>query len=266
VSTEKTPDTEPDEQEEELAEGSLMSHLAELRNRLIKAFAAVFGVFVLFVPFSRKLFDAAAGPLVSVLPEGRMQAISVMSPLLATLKLSFLAALMVAMPVVLYQTWAFVAPGLYKKEKRFAFPMLASSIFLFYAGAAFAYFVVFPLMFTFITTFAGNTDSIAYQPDISEYISFITMVVLAFGVAFEVPIATVLLVSTGLISIDKLKKSRPYVFLLAFVVGMFLTPPDVISQTLLAVPVYLLYEIGIIMSGIFGVRGTREDDAVTTDS
>ena len=146
------------------------------------------------------------------------------------------------MPVMLYQVWAFVAPGLYKKEKHFAFPLLASSILLFYAGVAFAYFVVFPLVFGFFT--AITPDGVEMMTDISAYLDFITTIVLAFGIAFEVPIATVLIVWTGLTTPDKLGKARPYVFLMAFVVGMLLTPPDIISQTLLAVPVYLLYEAG----------------------
>jgi len=261
-SDEKSDDTP--ELGEDLAEDTLLSHLVELRNRLIKAGGAIVVVFVLLIPVSRQLFDLAVGPLVSVLPSGQVQAISVMSPLIATLKLSFLVALMIAMPIVLYQTWAFVAPGLYKKEKRFAYPMLGSSILLFYAGVAFAFFVVFPLMFTFISNFA--TDRMAYQPDISEYISFITMIVLAFGIAFEDPSATVLLVWTGLVKTEKLAKGRPYVFLIAFIVGMFLTPPDVFSQTFLAVPVYLLFEVGLLMSRIFVTKPEEADDeAVATD-
>jgi sec-independent protein translocase protein TatC len=168
------------------------------------------------------------------------------------------------MPVVLYQVWAFVAPGLYRKEKRFAFPLLASSIVLFYAGIAFAYFVVFELVFGF---FAKITPpSVEMMTDISLYLDFITKIFLAFGIAFEVPIATVLIVWTGLTTPEKLGKARPYVFLMAFVVGMFLTPPDVISQTLLAVPVYLLYELGILMSKIFASGRERSDDeAVATN-
>ncbi len=161
------------------------------------------------------------------------------------------------MPVILYQVWAFVAPGLYKKEKHFAFPLLASSILLFYLGIAFAYFVVFPLMFGFFTAVAP--EGVEVMTDISHFLSFITMIVLAFGLAFEVPVATVLLVWTGLTDVDKLSKARPYVFLGAFVVGMFLTPPDIISQTLLAVPVYLLFECGIIMSRIFTKKSEADE-------
>jgi len=191
-------------------------------------------------------------PLVDVLPGQQMIATEVASSLLTPFKLTFFVALFIAMPIILYQVWAFVAPGLYKKEKHFAFPLLASSILLFYAGVAFAYFVVFPLVFAFFT--AVTPEGVEMMTDISSYLDFITTIVLAFGLAFEVPIATVLIVWTGLTTTAKLGKARPYVFLLAFVVGMLLTPPDVISQTLLAVPVYLLFEIGIIMSRIFSTK------------
>jgi sec-independent protein translocase protein TatC len=262
VSDAKKPDTD---KAEELAEGTLISHLVELRSRLLKVSAAVLGAFVLLLPFSRRIFEIVSAPLVDVLPGGQMIATEVASPLLTPFKLTFFVALFVAMPVVLYQLWAFVAPGLYKKEKRFAFPLLGSSIILFYAGVSFAYFVVFPLIFGFMTAVAPV--GVEVMTDISSYLSFITMIVLAFGLAFEVPVATVLLVWTGLTTPEKLAKARPYVFLGAFVVGMFLTPPDVFSQTLLAVPVYLLFELGIIMSRIFApVRKSDEDEAVATDS
>jgi sec-independent protein translocase protein TatC len=235
-----------DERQEELAEGTLLSHLVELRGRLFKMFGAVFLVFLALLPFSKKIFNYIAQPLVSVVPNGELLALNPVSPLTATIALTFYLALFIAMPVILYQVWAFVAPGLYRKEKRFAFPLLATSIFLFFLGMAFAYFVVFPLIFGFVSTF--TPDTVNYQPDMTAYVSFVMMVVLVFGFAFETPIATVLLVMTGLTTTDKLRKARPYVFLGAFVVGMLLTPPDVISQTMLAVPVYLLYEMGIFMS------------------
>ena len=244
-------------QEEPLAEGTLLSHLMELRTRLVKISIAVIGVFVLLLPFSQKIFVIASKPLVEVLPGQKMIATAVTSPLLTPFKLTFFVALFVAMPIILYQVWAFVAPGLYKKEKRFAFPLLGSSILLFYAGIAFAYFVVFELVFGF---FASVTpQSVEMMTDIAAYLDFITKIFLAFGLAFEVPVATVLIVWTGLTTPEKLGKARPYVFLSAFILGMFLTPPDVISQTLLAVPVYLLYELGIIMSRIF--RRKRRRDA-----
>jgi sec-independent protein translocase protein TatC len=259
------PRNRDEEQEEQLAEGTLLSHLMELRSRLIRISIAVIGMFVILLPFSQKIFAIVSKPLVEVLPGQKMIATAVASPLLTPFKLTFFVAIFLAMPVVLYQIWAFVAPGLYKREKRFAFPLLGTSIVLFYAGIAFAYFVVFELVFGF---FASVTpQSVEMMTDIAAYLDFITKIFLAFGLAFEVPIATVLVVWTGLTTPEKLGKARPYVFLMAFVIGMFLTPPDVISQTLLAVPVYLLYELGILMSRMF-VRRREEsrDETVATDS
>ena len=241
-----------DDQEEALQEATLLSHLVELRSRLLKIAAAVVFVFVLLLPWSRKIFALVSEPLRDVLPGNTMIATAVASPLLTPFKLTFFVALFIAMPIVLYQVWAFVAPGLYKKEKRFAIPLLASSIVLFYLGIAFAYFVVFPLMFNFFTAVAP--EGVEVQTDISQFLDFITTIVFAFGIAFEVPIATVLITWTGLTTPEKLGKARPYVFLAAFVAGMFLTPPDIISQTLLAIPVYLLYELGILMSRMFSIR------------
>lgn len=241
-----------DNQEEALQEATLLSHLVELRSRLLKIAAAVVFVFVLLLPWSRKIFALVSEPLRDVLPGNTMIATAVASPLLTPFKLTFFVALFIAMPIVLYQVWAFVAPGLYKKEKRFAIPLLASSIVLFYLGIAFAYFVVFPLMFSFFTAVAP--EGVEVQTDISQFLDFITTIVFAFGIAFEVPIATVLITWTGLTTPEKLGKARPYVFLAAFVAGMFLTPPDIISQTLLAIPVYLLYELGILMSRMFSIR------------
>ena len=223
-----------DEQKEDLAEGTLLSHLVELRSRLFKIFGAVFIVFLALLPFAKVLFNYVAAPLVSVVPNGELIALSPVSPLTATIALTFYLAIFIAMPIILYQVWAFVAPGLYMKEKRFAFPLLATSIVLFFVGMAFAYFVVFPLIFGFVSTF--TPDTVNYQPDMTEYVSFVMMVVLVFGLAFETPIATVLLVMTGLTTTRKLGRARPYVFLGAFIIGMLLTPPDVISQTMLAVP------------------------------
>ena len=251
---------EENKDEGDLAEGTLLSHLIELRSRLIKIAAAVIVLFVALIPFAQKIFSVVSKPLIDVLPGQQMIATAVASPLLTPFKLTFFVALFIAMPVVLYQVWAFVAPGLYKKEKRFAFPLLGSSILLFYAGVAFAYFVVFPLVFGFFT--AITPQGVEMMTDISAYLDFITTIVLAFGIAFEVPIATVLVVWTGLTTPDRLGKARPYVFLGAFVVGMLLTPPDIISQTLLAVPVYLLYEAGIIMSRMFA-RNTEEVEAAS---
>lgn len=251
-----------DEQTDGLAEGTLLSHLVELRSRLFKVFGTVFLIFLALLPFSKKIFDLAAAPLTSVVPSGELQALNPAAPLTATIGLTFYLALFLAMPLILYQIWAFVAPGLYMKEKRFTVPLLVTSILLFFAGIAFAYFVVFPMIFGFISAFAP--DTMEYKPDASAYVSFIMMVVLVFGFAFETPIATVLLVMTGITTTDKLKTARPYVFLGAFVIGMLLTPPDIISQTVLAVPVYILYELGIFMSRIVSPKSEEpvEEPAV----
>ena len=243
-------------EDEELAEGTLLSHLIELRSRLLVIAAAVIIAFVVLLPFSRDIFTLVSEPLREVLPGNAMIATAVASPLLTPFKLTFFAALFLVMPVVLFQVWNFIAPGLYKNEKRFAIPLLATSIVLFYLGIAFAYFVVFPLIFSFFTSIAP--EGVEVQTDITQFLDFITTIVFAFGIAFEVPVATVLIVWAGLTDIEKLGKARPYVFLMAFIAGMFLTPPDVISQSLLAVPVYLLYELGIIMSRIF-IKNKTDD-------
>ena len=249
------------EQEEDLAEGTLLSHLVELRSRLLKMIVAIFIVFVALLPFAREIFAIVAAPVIGALQGGDMIATNPISVIFVPFKLTFLVALAIAMPIILYQVWAFVAPGLYKKEKRFAFPLLATSIVLFYSGIAFAYFVLFPLVFNFLVQFAP--DIVEVMPDMAPYVSFVAMISLVFGLAFEVPVATVLVVWAGLTTPQKMARARPYVFLGAFVVGMFLTPPDVISQTLLAVPVYLLYEMGLIMARVF--TSEREEEAVASD-
>ena len=251
-------ETEQTDAEEDLAEGTLLSHLIELRTRLLRIALSVLVVFLGLLPWADDIFSMVSEPLREVLPGGQMIATQVASPLLTPFKLTFFAALFIAMPIVLYQVWAFVAPGLYRKEKRFAMPLLASSIVLFYLGIGFAYFVVFPLMFGFFTAIAP--EGVEVQTDISQFLDFITTIFFAFGLAFEVPIATVLVVWTGLTTPKKLGKARPYVFLGAFVLGMFLTPPDMISQTLLAIPVYLLYELGILMSKVFAIREEEPEE------
>ena len=245
--------------EEVLAEGTLLSHLIELRSRLLIIAVAVLVAFIILLPFSRDIFTLVSEPLREVLPGNAMIATAVASPLLTPFKLTFFAALFLVMPVVLFQVWNFIAPGLYKNEKRFAIPLLATSIVLFYLGIAFAYFVVFPLIFGFFTSIAP--EGVEVQTDITQFLDFITTIVFAFGIAFEVPVATVLIVWAGLTNIEKLAKARPYVFLMAFIAGMFLTPPDVISQSLLAVPVYLLYELGIIMSKVFVSKKFESDSS-----
>tara|TARA_A100001234_G_scaffold178161_1_gene160201 strand:- start:434 stop:1189 length:756 start_codon:yes stop_codon:yes gene_type:complete len=245
--------------EEELAEGTLLSHLIELRSRLLIIAVAVLVAFIILLPFSRDIFTLVSEPLREVLPGNAMIATAVASPLLTPFKLTFFAALFLVMPVVLFQVWNFIAPGLYKNEKRFAIPLLITSIILFYLGIAFAYFVVFPLIFGFFTSIAP--EGVEVQTDITQFLDFITTIVFAFGIAFEVPVATVLIVWAGLTNIEKLARARPYVFLMAFIAGMFLTPPDVISQSLLAVPVYLLYELGIIMSKVFVSKKSESDSS-----
>ncbi len=244
--------------EDQLEEGSLISHLIELRSRLVKASLAILVVFIGLVPFAQQIFSMVADPLIEQLPEGSsMIATQVASPFLTPFKTTLFVALFFAMPVVIYQAWAFVAPGLYRKEKSFAIPLVVSSIVLFYLGISFAYFVVFPLMFAFFNSV--TPDGVQMMTDISSYLDFILTIFFAFGLAFEVPIATVMLVSTGMTTTESLKNKRPYIFLGAFVVGMFLTPPDIISQTLLAVPIYLLFEAGIIMSRLM-LRNKTENN------
>ncbi len=251
-------DQENDDQESNDQELSFLEHLVELRSRLLKACFTVLAVLIVLLPFSRKLYALLAAPLTSVLPEGSsMIAIDVASPFLTPFKLSLLLALLLSIPVVLYQMWAFVAPALYLKEKRLARPLLYSAVVLFYMGCAFAYYVVFPLVFGFFTRVAP--EGVTVMTDISKYLDFVTTLFLAFGITFEVPIATIILVATGVTTVEKLSKMRGYVLVGAFALGMFLTPPDIISQTLLAVPMWLLFEIGLLMSRILLPHRVKEE-------
>lgn len=234
----------------------LISHLVELRSRLLRALAAVLLVFLGLVYFANDIYTLLATPLLKQLPEGAsMIATGVATPFLTPIKLTMIVAFFAAIPVVLYQVWAFVAPGLYKHEKRLIAPLVFSSALLFYAGAAFAYFVVFPLAFGFFTSMAPEGVTIA--TDIASYLDFVLGLFIAFGIAFEIPIATILLCWTGVTTPKELAAKRPYVVVVVFIVGMLLTPPDVISQTLLAIPMWLLFEIGIFF-GRFYVR--KHDD------
>jgi sec-independent protein translocase protein TatC len=252
----------PGPEEEQLEEGTLMSHLVELRNRLLRAVAAVLVVFLALVAFAPRIFTIVAQPLLNQLPPGStMIATQVAAPFVTPIKTTFFVALFIAMPVVIYQSWAFVAPGLYRREKRFAVPLLVSSVILFYVGVAFAYFLVFPTVFRFLT---GTTPAgVTMMTDISSYLDFALLTCFAFGAAFEVPVATVLLIGTGLISAEALARQRPYVFLGAFVVGAVVTPPDVISQTMLAVPMYLLFEGGLFMARIMYPSAAESTDKRT---
>ena len=240
------------------SEQPFISHLIELRDRLLRIVLVVAVVFLCLIPFANRLFSALSGPLLAHMPEGsNMIAIEVASPFLTPFKLTLVMAVFIAMPFVLYQFWAFVAPGLYRHERRLVLPLLASSTILFYAGAAFAYYVVFPLVFAFLTGTAP--EGVAVMTDISRYLDFVLMLFFAFGIAFEVPVFTVLLVWTGMVTQDGLRQKRPYIIVGAFVIGMLLTPPDIISQTLLAVPVLILFELGVYFSGWF-VRSKKTGD------
>ena len=240
MSEERRDDQHPDDTPQ-----TLVSHLLELRNRLLKTLVVVLVIFLGLFYFSRDLYTLVARPLMDAMPAGtNMIATGVASPFLAPFKLTLYLSIFVAMPFILHQAWAFVAPGLYRHEKKLAVPLLASSVLLFYGGAAFAYFVVFPLMFQFFTTIAP--EGVAVTTDISSYLDFVLALFLAFGVAFELPIAIVLMVATGITTVEKLAASRAYVVVACFVIGMMLTPPDIISQTLLAVPMWLLFEIGLV--------------------
>lgn len=240
---------EPEELPDE--EQSFISHLVELRARLLSSLLCVLIVFAALFYFSNDIYTLVARPLIAKLPEGAsMIATEVASPFLAPFKLTLLVSVAVSMPYLLYQAWAFVAPGLYRNERRFAFPLLLSSTLLFYAGIAFAYFAVFPLVFGFFTKVAP--EGVQVMTDISRYLDFILKMFFAFGLAFEVPVATVLLVKTGITTPEQLTRLRPYVILGAFVLGMLLTPPDIVSQVMLALPVWLLYEVGIVLARMMG--------------
>ena len=231
-------------------EQSLLEHLIELRDRLLRMVVSVLLLFLLLFPFSEEIFSTVAQPLLSLMPEGTsMIATSVTSPFLVPFKLVLLLAVLLAVPYLLHQIWAFVAPGLYSHEKRLAGPLLVSSVVLFYCGIAFAYFVVFPLLFAFFITVAPQ--GVAVMTDIGQFLDFVIAIFFAFGIAFEVPVATFLLVLAGATTPEQLAKKRPYIIVAAFVIGMVLTPPDVISQSLLAVPMWGLFEIGLLMSRLF---------------
>jgi sec-independent protein translocase protein TatC len=231
-------------------EQPLIAHLAELRDRLLRALACVFAIFLVLTFFANDIYHAVALPLLAQMPESTtMIATEVASPFLVPFKLAFFTAVFITMPYILFQAWAFIAPGLYQKELRFAMPLLATSIVLFYVGVCFAYFVVFPLLFGFLTSVAP--DGVSVMTDISHYLDFVLKLFFAFGLAFEVPIATILLISTGITTTEVLAQKRAYIIVGAFAIGMLLTPPDVVSQILLALPIWILFESGLILSKYF---------------
>lgn len=234
----------------------LIEHLIELRMRLVRAVVVILVVFLGLYAFANDIYSFVAEPLMALLPPGsQMIATEVASPFLAPFKLTLVVAVFIAIPFVLHQAWAFIAPGLYDNEKALAIPILVSSIGLFYAGAAFAYYVVFPLLFAFFTQ--TGPENVTVMTDINQYLNFVLKLFFAFGVAFEIPIATFLLILSGAASVQSLSQKRPYIFLGCFVIGMLLTPPDVVSQSLLALPMYLLYEVGLLFGRL--VRKRRDE-------
>jgi len=240
------------------AEATFVSHLLELRDRLLRIIIVVTLIFAALFPFANDLYTFLADPLLAHLPTGSsMIAVEVISPFLTPLKMTFFAAIFLGVPYLLFQMWAFVAPGLYQHEKRLATPLLISSVILFYAGMAFAYFVVFPLVFNFLIGVAP--EGVAMMTDINKYLDFILAMFFAFGLAFEVPVATIILIATGMTTADSLLEKRPYIIVGAFVIGMLLTPPDVISQIMLALPMWMLFELGIMMSRVL-IQPSEDDE------
>jgi sec-independent protein translocase protein TatC len=247
----------PEPERESLAEGTLISHLLELRARLLRAVVVVIVVSIPCMIFANDLFTLISRPLLKALPKGAtMISTSVISPLTTPFKLAFYIALVFAMPYVLYQLWAFIAPGLYKHEKRFALPLLVSSVLLFYSGIAFAYFIVFPIIFSFFTATAPT--GVTVFPDMAQYLDTVLVLFLAFGLSFEIPVAIVLLVWTGIVKLETLRRNRGYVLIGVFIQAAVIVPPDVISQTAMALPMYALYEVGIVMAQILAKSKLEE--------
>ena len=243
-------------------ETSLLSHLTELRNRLLRTFIGTGVVFIALFPFANPLYEYLSMPLMKHLPQGSsMVAIEVASPFLTPFKLTLLLAVVVSLPYILYQMWMFVAPGLYRNEKHLTLPLMISSTLLFYTGMAFAYFVAFPLMFAFFS--ATAPAGVTVMTDISRYLDFVVKIFIAFGLAFEMPVLAMLLIKTGVTTPAGLAAKRPYIIIAAFVIGMVLTPPDVVSQILLAIPVWLLFEAGILLARLMN---TEKDKPVVEDT
>lgn len=240
------------------AEQPLVGHLLELRQRLLRALVVVLLLFVVLFPFANEIYQYVSAPLRVYLPEGAtMIATEVASPFLTPFKLTIVLAVFLGIPFILHQVWAFISPGLYRHEKRVAIPLLGTSILLFYSGIAFAYYVVFPLIFGFFTS--TGPESVTVMTDINRYLDFVLKLFFAFGLAFEIPIATILLIWSGVSSVESLSAKRPYIVVGCFVLGMLLTPPDVISQSLLALPMWLLFEIGILFGRLMPARAEPEN-------
>jgi len=250
----------PQEQEQ-----PLISHLVELRQRLMYSVLAILVIFLCLFYFANDLYIWLSTPLTALLPEGTsMIATDVTSPFFAPFKLTLVASICLAMPYILHQIWAFIAPGLYLNEKRLAIPLLLSSIVLFYTGIAFAYYVVFPLLFGFFTSV--GPENVAIMTDISSYLNFVLKLFFAFGIVFEIPIATMLLIRSGVVSAESLSSKRAYVVVVCFIVGMLLTPPDIISQSLLALPMWLLFELGLLLSRIAFRKPVAKESEQETES
>lgn len=247
-------------------EEPFISHLIELRSRLIRACLALVVVLLCLLPWARELYALLAAPLTNALPEGyrgSLVSTDVVGGFVVPLKVAMMVAFLIALPYILYQAWAFIAPGLYRHEKRLAVPLLVASVFLFFVGMAFAYFLVFPIVFSFMVSVMP--EGVTWMTDIDKYFSFVITIFMAFGAAFEVPVVVILLVSAGIVDIARLKAARPYVIVGAFVVGAILTPPDALSQAMLAIPMYLLYEVGILAAYVLG-RKPHSSPAEETSS
>ena len=247
------------------SQDTFISHLIELRQRLVRAIFAVLAVCLCLLPWSREIYGLLAQPLLASLPKGgQMIATDVVGPFLVPLKVTLLVGFVAVLPYVLFEAWAFVAPGLYAHEKRLVLPLVVASFVLFLAGMSFAYFLVFPVVFKFMASIAP--EGVAWMTDIDKYFSFVLTTFIAFGVTFEVPVVVILLVRTGMVSIEKLKQARPYVIVGAFVVGAVFTPPDVLSQVMLAVPLWFLYEVGIVLSRFVSQPAQSTDDTASTEA
>ena len=245
----------------------IVQHLVELRSALLRSIIAIALFFAVLFPFSEDIYSFIAAPILAVIPGSNLIAIGVISPFLTPLKMSLILAIYLALPYLLFKIWQFIAPALYQHEKKLVLPLVISSTVLFYAGLLFAFYIVFPVIFNFLSS-VGPT-SVEFAPDIQYYLNFILKVSFAFGVAFEVPVATILLIMFNVTTVSQLKKNRPYIIIGAFVIGMVLTPPDVISQILIAIPIWLLFEVGLMFAPMFKVRKNDKnlkDDQPTTNT
>ena len=242
------------EKSQQLEKMSIVQHLVELRSALLRSVIAIVVFFLVLFPFADDIYTFIAAPIVQAIPGSNLIAIGVISPVLTPLKMSLFLAIYKAMPYLLYQLWSFTAPALYRKEKKLILPLVISSTMLFYIGLLFSFYIVFPVIFTFLSSV--GPESVNFAPDIQYYLDFILKVSFAFGVAFEVPIATILLIMFGATTAERLKKNRAYIIIGSFALGMILTPPDVISQILIAIPIWLLFEVGLFFVPFFKVRET----------